>query len=149
MRQKKVQQAIFGQFLGFGFVDIALLVLNDVARQFDEVANHALDVAAHVAHLGEFAGLDLDERAFRELGQASGDLGFADAGGADHDDVLGRHVLRHLGRELLSAPAVSERNRHCPLGVFLADDVAVEFLDDSCGGEIFHQRVSTVMLLLV
>ena len=138
-----------GQFLGFVLVDLALFFLDDVSRQFDEVSNHALDVAAHIAHFREFAGFDLDEGAFRELGQASCDLGLPHAGGAYHDDVLGRHVLRHLGRQLLSAPAVSERNRHRSFGVMLADDVAVEFLDDSYGCEVFHQSTSTEMFLLV
>ena len=63
---------------------------------FDQVADHALDVAAVVADLGVLGRLDLDERGAGELGQPAGDLGLADAGRADHEDVLGRHFLPQL-----------------------------------------------------
>ncbi len=62
--------------------------------------------------------------------QAAGDLGLADAGGADHDDVLRRHLVAELGIQLLAAPAVAQRDRHRPLGRVLADDEAVELGDD-------------------
>jgi hypothetical protein len=102
----------------------------------DEVAHDLLDVAAHIADLGELGGLDLDEGRLRELGEPTRDLGLADAGRPDHQDVLGGHFLTQLRRELLAAPAVPQRHRDGALGVLLADDVAVELGNDLARGKI-------------
>ena len=102
---------------------------------FDQVADDLVDVAADIADLGELGRLDLEERRSGELGQAARDLGLADAGRADHQDVLGQHLLAHLAVELLAAPAVAQGDGHGALGVVLADDVAVELGDDLAGGE--------------
>ena len=78
-----------------------------VAHQRDgdveQVADHRFDVAAVVADLGVLRRLDLDERRADELRQPAGDLGLADAGRADHDDVLGRDVLRASPRAAAAA----------------------------------------------
>ena len=95
-----------------------------------QVARDALDVAADVAHLGELGRLHLQERRLRQLRQTAGDLGLADAGGADHQDVLRHHLLAHRLRQLLAAPAVAQRDRDRALGVVLAHDEAVELGDD-------------------
>ena len=58
------------------------------------------------------------------------DLGLADAGRPDHQDVLRRHVLGQLGRQLLPPQAVAQRDGHRALGLRLADDVLVELGDD-------------------
>ncbi len=68
-----------------------------------QVADHRLDVAPDVADLGELGGLDLEERRVRELGQAARDLGLADAGGADHQDVLGHDLLGQRRRRAAGA----------------------------------------------
>ncbi len=86
------------------------------ADALDQVADHALDVAAVVADLGVLGRLDLDERRADELRQPAGDLGLADAGRADQDDVLGRDVVAQLGGELLPPPAVAEGDGDGPLG---------------------------------
>ena len=83
-----------------------------------------------VADFGELRRFHLQERRVGELGQAAGDLGLADAGGADHDDVLGHDFFGHFGRELLAAHAIAQRDGDGALGVVLADDVLVEFGDD-------------------
>jgi hypothetical protein len=62
-------------------------------RDFDEIAHDLLDVAADIADLGEFGGLDLDERRAGEFGQPPRDLGLADAGRPDHQDVFRQHFL--------------------------------------------------------
>ena len=77
-----------------------------------------------VADLGVLGRFDLEERRADELGQPAGDLGFADAGGADHDDVLGRDVLAQLVGQLLPPPAIANGDRDGALGGVLADDVA-------------------------
>ena len=106
-----------------------------------QVADHAFHVAAVVADLGVLGGLDLEERGADELGQPAGDLGFADAGGADHDDVLGRHVLAQLGGQLLPPPAIADGHGHGPLGRVLADDVAVQLLHDLPRRQVCHDNL--------
>src|SRR5207249_8634341 len=54
--------------------------------------------------------LDLEERRLGQLRQAAGHFGLPDAGGADHDDVLRRHLVTELGRDALPPPAVAERD---------------------------------------
>ena len=109
---------------------LELLLADHVHGELDEVAHHRLDVAADVADLGELRRFDLDERRLRELGQAPRDLGLADAGRADHQDVLRRHILGQLGRQLLAPHAVAQRDGDRALGLRLADDVLVELGDD-------------------
>ena len=99
-------------------------------RELHEVAHHRLDVAADVADLGELRRLDLDERRLRQPRQPPRDLGLADAGRADHQDVLRRDLLGQLRRQLLAPHAVAQRDRHGALGRGLADDVLVELGDD-------------------
>jgi hypothetical protein len=92
-----------------------------------------------VANLGVFRRLDLDERRAGEAGEAAGDLGLADAGRADHEDVFRRDVLPHVLGKLLATPAVADRDGDGALGVGLADDVLVELGDDLFWGEVIHQ----------
>ena len=73
------------------------LLADHVDGDLDEVADHRLDVAPDVADLGELRRLDLDERRLRQLRQPPRDLGLADAGRADHQDVLRRDLLGQLG----------------------------------------------------
>ena len=86
--QQQLQQALLGALPGPFAHRLALLLPHHGDADLHEVADHRLDVAPHVAHLGELARLDLDEGGARELGEAAGDLGLADARGADHEDVL-------------------------------------------------------------
>src|SRR6185437_11947320 len=101
-----------------------------VDRALDEIAHHRLDVAADVADLGELGGLDLYERRAGELGETPRDLGLADAGRPDEDDVVGRDLLAdRLGRAL-AAPPVAEGDGDGLLRLGLADDVAIELGGD-------------------
>ncbi len=135
-RQQHVEQALFGVHLGAVFDFFELFLAHHVDGDLDEVAHDGVDVAADVADLGELGGFNLEEGRVGELGQAAGDLGFADAGGADHDDVLGHDLVGQLGRELLPAHAVAQGNGHGALGGFLADDVLVQLGDDFARGEL-------------
>jgi hypothetical protein len=65
-------------------------------RFLDQIAHDLLDIAADIADLGELGRLDLDEWRVGQLRQAAADLGLAAAGGADHQDVLGRHLVAQL-----------------------------------------------------
>ncbi len=106
----------------------------------DQVAHHRLDVAPDVAHLGELGCLHLEERRLREARQAPRDLRLADARRPDHQDVLRRHLLRHLRRQLLPAHAVAQGDRDRALRVVLADDVLVQLRDDLARRERFGGR---------
>ena len=70
--------------------------------------------------------------------QAAGDLGLADAGRPDHQDVLGHHLFAQGVVELLAPPAVAQRNGDGALGILLADDVTVELGNDFAGRKVGH-----------
>src|SRR5207244_12935706 len=74
-----------------------------------------------------------------------------DAGRADHNDVLRRDLVPQLRWQVLSPPAVAQRDRHRALCSLLADDVAVQFGDDLRRGErqLLTHRTSTLMWSLV
>ena len=58
----------------------------------------------------------------RELREPPRNLGLADAGRADHDDVLRRDLVAQIALDLLPAPAVPERDGDRALGILLPDD---------------------------
>ncbi len=111
-------------------VGFARLLHGDV----DQVADDRVDVAADVADLGELGRLDLDERGLGQAGQAARDLGLADAGGPDHQDVLRRDLAAQGLLDVLAPPAVAQRDGDGALGAVLADDVLVQLVDDFAGG---------------
>jgi hypothetical protein len=101
----------------------------------DQVAGDLFHVAADIADLGELGRFHLDEGRVGQLGEAAADLGLAAAGGADHQDVLGRHLVAQLGVELLPAPAVAQRHGDRALGLLLTDDMGIERGNNRLGGE--------------
>ena len=116
-RQQQIEQPLLGVELRLGAHFLDALVAHHVDRELDQIADHRLDVAADVADLGELRRFDLDERRVRELGEPPRDLGLADAGRADHQDVLRRDVFGQLRRQLLPPHAVAQRNRDRALGL--------------------------------
>ena len=132
-RQQGIEDALFGGVLGAILDLLDLLFAEHLHRGVGEIADDRLDVASDIADLGELGRLDLDERRVRQARQAAGDLGLADAGGADHEDVLWCYLGAQLGRQLHASPAVAQGDGDGALGVVLADDVAVEFVDDLAG----------------
>ena len=135
---QRVDHPLLGVELRLGGHLFALHVAHQADAGLEQVAHDLVDVAADIADLGEFGGLDLDEGRAGELGEAARDLRLADAGRADHQDVLGQHLLAHLLVELLAPPAIAQGDGDGALGVALADDVAVELGDDLAGGEAGH-----------
>ena len=117
---------------------LALLLARQRDGDLDEVAHDLLDVAADIADLGELGRLDLEERRAGEPGEPAGDLGLADAGRPDHQNVLRQHLLAQPLVELQPPPAVAQRDGDGALGVGLADDEAVELGDDFARGEVGH-----------
>ena len=97
-RQQQVEQPLLGVLRRLAAHLLEPLVAHHVDAELDQVAHHRLDVAADVADLGELRRLDLDERRLREPRQPARDLGLADAGRPDHQDVLRRDLLGQLGR---------------------------------------------------
>jgi hypothetical protein len=137
------------------------LLAHHVDAELHEVADHRLDVAADVADLGELRRFDLEERRLRQLREPARDLGLADAGRPDHQDVLGRDLLGELGRQLLAACPVAQRDRDRALRRRLSDDVLVQLGDDLTrrerpggglgrfGEQDGHYSSSTAMVALV
>ena len=134
-RQQQIEHALLRRLLRLLAHLGEALLAHHLDGDLGQVADHRLDVAADVADLGELRRLDLQERRLRQLRQAARDLGLADAGRADHQDVLRRDLLGHLGRQLLPPHAVAQRDRDRALGLLLADDVLVELGDDLPRGQ--------------
>ena len=120
---------------------------------FDQITRNLLHITADIADLGEFGRLNLYEGRIRKLGEAARNLGLAAPGGANHQDVFGRHFIPKLWRKLLPPPAIAHRHRHCALGVGLSNNVIVKCGNDGFGGEgLVHDadsRSSTVNWSLV
>src|SRR5947208_1368861 len=143
--QQEIEQSVLGEPLRLLLHLRRQLGLHHVDAQLGEVADHRFDIATHIADFGVLGGFDLDERRLSKLGEPSRDLGFADAGGTDHDDVLRRDLVAELGRQVLAPPPVAQGDGHRALGLALADDVAIELQDDLRGGQPAAHSVSTVI----
>ena len=105
-----------------------------------QVAHHRLAVPADIADLGEFARFDFEEGRSSELGESAGDLGLADAGRPDHQDVLRQDLVGHRAFDLLPPPAIAQGDGDRALGGLLADDVLVELGDDLAWGQVLDRR---------
>ena len=124
---------------------MADLVHGSLARQLDggirQVAHDGFHVAADIADLGKFGGFYLDERCIGQPCQPSCNLGLADTGRADHEDVLRGDFSTQWIIHLHAAPAIAQGNGDGALGGILADDVLVQFLDNFSGGHFRHVGV--------
>ena len=146
LRQQRIEDALLGGIPGALAHLGDLLVARHLHGDLDQVLDDGVDIAAHVAHLGELGGFDLHERCVGEPGEPARDLGLAATGGPDHENVLGRDFLAQRVIDLHAAPAIAQRDRHGTLGVVLADDVFVEFRNDLARG---HFSSSITRLRLV
>ena len=145
---QRIQHALFGGLLRAGLHVLALALAHLDDRDLDEVADDLLDVSADIADFGELGGFDLDEGRVGQLCQPPRDLGLADAGRPDHQDVFRQHLLAKAAGELQPPPAVTQRDRHRALGVGLADDEAVEFGDDFTGRKVGHTHCTMESVVL-
>src|ERR1700728_1154924 len=135
---QRIEHTLLGGLLRLRLHVLALALPRLGDGDLDQIADDLLDVAAHIADLGEFRRLDLEKRRAGELGEAARNLGLADAGRSYHQDVFRQHLLAQPLVELQPAPAVAQRDRDRALGVALADDKAVELGNDLAGGKIAH-----------
>ena len=107
---------------------------------FHQIADHGFNIAPHVADFRVFGGFDLHEWAARQARKSPGNFGFAHAGRANHQDILGQHVFSNFRRQLLSAHTIAQRNRNCALGRILPDDIFIELRDDFARGHVVKRR---------
>ncbi len=128
--QQQIQQSLLGVEFGFVGNVFQLLLANHFNREFDEIADHGFDIAADIADFRELRSFHFEEWRIRELGQSAGDFSFANAGGSDHDDVLGNDFFGQFRRELLPAHAVAQSNGNGALGGLLPDNILVELSHD-------------------
>ena len=128
--RKHIDKPLHHALAGLGFHQPALFLSHHRDSCFGEVPNHALHVAAVIAHLGILGGFDLDKGRADKLRQPAGDLGFADAGGPDHNDVLRGDILTHFFGQLLATPAIANGHGDGALGSVLANNMAIEQLND-------------------
>ncbi len=135
---ERIQDALLRLQVRFCADLLALSVAHEANRRLDKVANDLIHVAPDIADFGEFRGLNLEERRIGKLGEPARNLGLADAGRADHEDVLRQNFFPHILVELLPAPAVAQSNGDRALGVILADNIAVQFRYDFPRGEVGH-----------
>jgi len=112
---------------------LTVLFAQQLDRSVGQITDDRLYIATYITHFGEFGGFDLDERCVGELGQTAGDFGLADTGRADHQNVLGGYFDTQFFRQLHAAPAIAQGNGHGALGIVLADDMAIKFMDDFAG----------------
>ena len=140
-RQKDVEQPLLGVHLGAVFHFFEAFFAHHVDGDFDQVANHGLDVAAHVAHLGKLRCFHLEEGRTGQLGEAARNFSFAHAGWPNHDDVLGHDVVGDVGGQFLAALAVAQSDGNGALGGALTDDVLVEFGDNFARRHLVEREI--------
>ena len=133
-RQQHVQHALLGCVHRAMAHLRHLLLARHLHCDVHQVLDDRIDLATDVADLGELRRFDLDERRAREPREATRDLGLADAGRTDHEDVLRRDLGAQALGHLHAAPAIAQGDRDGALGRALPDDVLVELLDDFSGG---------------
>ena len=132
---QRVEQALHRR-LARGFAHgFATAVFLQPDRLFHQIARDLFDVAADIADFGELGRFHLREGRFGQPREAAADLGLAATGRADHQDVLGRHLVAQVRPQPLPAPAIAQRHGNRALGILLADDVFVESGDNRLGGE--------------
>ena len=106
----------------------------------EQVAHDRLDVAADVADLGVLRGLDLRERR-ADQGRRCGGRSPSCRRPSGRSGGCSRGITssRSSVAQLQAAPAVADRHGDGALGLRLADDVAVERLDDARRGQVLRR----------
>ena len=122
-----------GEFIDFVEVDNAHFCEADIACGFaNEVTDEVINVCTDVACFAEFGGVGFDERDADEFCCGADEVGFADACGAEEENVL---FLVEWGGFALEGEAdvlvvVAEGDAEDFFCFVLADDEAVEVCGD-------------------
>src|SRR5205823_1613481 len=125
--QENIQETLFGvQFCLIRYV-FQLFLPNILNRDFHQIANHGFHITPDVTDLGKLRSLDFQKRGVGQLRQPTGNLGLTHAGWPNHDDVLWDHFIGHVLRQFLAAHAVAQCDTDRALGIFLADNIFVQF----------------------
>ena len=140
--RKHIEQSFLDAAIRLRFDIGQLLLTHESDGMLDQFADHAFHIAAIVAHLGILAGFHFDEWRAGERGQAAGNFGLADAGGANHENVLGGHLTAQFIVQLLPPPAITDGHRDGPLGRILAHDVTIELGDNLARRQVWHASSS-------
>ncbi len=127
-----------GEFVDFIKIDDAVRgAVHIAAGAADEVAHEVVHIAADIAGFAEFGCVGLHERHADEVGGGADEVGLADSGGTEQEDILfliERRLLA-LEREAHMLEVVAERDGEDLLRLALADDEAVEVAGDVGGFE--------------
>ena len=110
-----------------------LFLTQQIDSRIRQVSNDGFDISTHIAHFGEFGGLYFDQGRVGELGQSASDLGFANTGWANHQDIFRTDLIAQFWIQLHAAPAVTQGNGHSALGIALTDNVAIQLSGDFFG----------------
>src|ERR1700688_58754 len=102
-RQKNIEQTFFRVQFGLVGNVFKFFFANHFDGDLDQIANHGFHLAAYVTDFSKLGSFYFKKWGVRELSQSPGDFGFADAGRADHQDVLRHHFFSNFGREFLPA----------------------------------------------
>ena len=135
LAEEQSDESVLRRLFRAGPDRLRLFASSEPDGDLQQIPNHRLDVSTHVAHLRELRRLHLHEGGFDQAGHPPGDLRLADPGRTEHHDVSWSDLAGHLGCELATTPAVSNRDRHRSLGVGLTDDVTVEGRHHLGGGQ--------------
>ena len=116
----------------------------DEDRVFGQIPDDLFDIAADIAHFGEFRRLNFDKGRLGQCRKAARDFRFSNPCGANHEDIFRIDLFLHLGRQLLAAPPVAHGHGHGAFGIGLTDDIAIKLGDDFPRSEFFHHRILLV-----
>ena len=141
-RQQHIKHPFLGRVLGARAELLGFLFAHHLHRTIHQIADDRLDIAPDIADFGELGGFHLQKGRIGQLGQSPGDLGLADTGRPDHQNVLGGDFVAQLRRYPHPPPAVAQGNGHGALGSILTNDVLVQFLDDFSGGHLRHDEAT-------
>ena len=107
-RQQCVEHALFGGVHGAMANLLHLFFARHLDRDIHQILDDGIDLAADIADFGELGGFDFDERRTSEPREATGNLGLADAGRADHQNVFRRDFGAQRFGHLHAAPAIAQ-----------------------------------------
>ena len=130
-------------------IHAALFFSHDPKRVFHKLPNHTLDVAAMIADFRVLRSVNFNKRGARKSRKATRHLGFPNASGTNHHNVLRANPAAHRFVDSLSTPAITNRDGYRPLRFSLTDNMLVKLFYDLSWGQLRHDNSSTIMFEFV